>query len=421
MTPHARWLRWMAVILALTAVFWTLATWPGEILPDTRVQYLQGAAGAYTNAHPALLSWLLGRSVASVGNTGPLLSSVMMIAALGLWGLADTVPRARGARAAFVALALFPLGWAQLASVLKDAWSLALLLMALALLSARRPWFAAIVTALMCCFRHNSIAMVPALAGFAAWPLRHAPGRAVATAMGVIGLSLATPRLVDRVLDVGDGHPAVPSLIFDVAGVYLGARQAYDTGPYAQLVDYAEIKKRYTPKTARYLTSDVRGLPGWRHGDIASSEQNTQLKREWVRVVTTWPGAWARHRLQVAARYFSATPFEPYYESGKDRARILPMSRRRGPLWQAAHTLRAAVRWSGNGLLWGVATLVLGLFAVRRRDALGITVFLVALGNEVANVLAAPSTPFRYHVPCIVAVLVLFPRTFWSTTEPSGN
>ncbi len=408
----------MAVILALTAAFWTLGTWPGEILPDTRVQYRQGAAEVYTNAHPALLSWLLGRSVAVVGNTGPLLLVVMATAAAGLWGLARTVPDRRGARVAFVLLALFPLGWAQLASVLKDAWSLALLFAALALLAAKRPWPAAIATALMCCFRHNSIAMVPALAGLAAWQTRQSPARAVATAMGMVILSLATPRLVDRALDVKDGHPAVPSLVFDVAGVYLGQQEAYDTGPYAELVAYADIKERYTPKTARYLTSDVRGLPGWRHGDFVSAEQNAQLKSEWLRVVTTWPGAWVRHRLDVAARYFSPTPFEPYYESSKDSAKTLPQSRRRGPLWQAAHNVRAAVRFSGNGLLWAVATLVLGLFAIRRRDAFGIAVFLVALGNEVANVLAAPSTPFRYHVPCIAAVIVLFPRTFWSRAAP---
>ncbi len=418
MTSHTRWLRWMAVVLSLTAAFWTLATWPGEILPDTRVQYLEGAAGVYTNAHPALLSWLLGRSVSLAGDTGPLLLIVMATAAAGLWGLAKTVPDRGGARVAFVVLALFPLGWAQLAAVLKDAWSLALLFVALALLASRRPWMAAVAAALMCCFRHNSIAMVPALAGFAAWQLRPTPGRAVATALGMVVLSLATPTLVDRALDVQDGHPTVPSLVFDVAGVYLGRQEAYDSGPYTEMVPYAEIKKRYTPKTARYLTSDVRGLAGWRHGDFDTAEQNTQLKAEWVRVVTTWPAAWAQHRLDVAAQYFSVTPFEPYYESSKDKAKTLPQSRGKGPLWQAAHSLRGAVRFTGNGLFWGVATLVLGLWALRRRDAFGVAVFLVALGNEVANVLAAPSTPFRYHVPCIAGVIVLFPRTFWSNRAP---
>ena len=400
----------LRVGVALYALFWSISLYPGELAPDTLEQYKQGASGAYTDAHPALLSWLLGRSVALTGSTGPLFLMQLGLGALGLAGLVGSVPKTTRSRVAFALLTLLPVLWSQLSVVLKDAWTTALLLDAIALIALDLAAPAALVVGLACCFRHNAITLAPALAALAAWPHRAHLGRAIAIAGLVVGCGLAAPRIVDRLLDVANTHPAAPSLVYDVTGVYVRAPSAYASGPFTEAIALRDVVERYDPVTARRLTSNKRGLKGLRHRDFADDARYAVLEAEWRRAVTGWPGAWIRHRAAFTANYLAPWPFEAYNTTIAAARKQLPTNL--DATWRTfpATVLRALAAPFANGLLWTVGVLVLGGIGVRRRDALAVGVALAALGNLAGNVLFAPSTPFRYHLPSVVAVIVLLPR-----------
>ena len=48
------------VVAWVGALFWTFT--PGLLSPDTLSQYGQGLSGMYSNAHPPMMSWVMGVS-----------------------------------------------------------------------------------------------------------------------------------------------------------------------------------------------------------------------------------------------------------------------------------------------------------------------------------------------------------------------
>lgn len=418
MTNLSRDGRLTIAVLFACAAFWAVALFPGELTPDSVTQIQQGVSGVYSDAHPAALSWLLGRSMAWTGNTGLVILVPLALAALGLAGLVPTLPQTRRAHVVFLAFALFPPLWSALATVSKDAWTTALLLDAVALIAARRLLPATLAVAAMCLFRHNAITAVPALAAFVAWDNRDRKALAAFVVSAMLAGSFAAPRVLNRALDVQEGRAAAPSLVFDVTGVYAWRPEAFATGPFAARTTYDDILVRYEAKTARKFTSDRRGLPGFKHAEFLDDARYAELTGEWRRVITTWPGAWALHRAAFAGAYLSPIPFEAYGGTWKAAKRKYLVPDEDSIRWNIANVARIGAAPLGSGAFWTTALAFVGAVALKRRDALGVAVAAAAACGLAANLLIAPSSPFRYHLPSVVAVIVLAPRVRREETTP---
>jgi hypothetical protein len=406
-----RWARTVSLAVAGWAALWALVLFPGEITPDTLDQYEQGLTGAFTNAHPPLLSVLLGLSGHAVGSPGGAFLLQMGFGAAAVASAAWLVPADRRSRVAFVLLAFCPLLWAQWFAIWKDTWMGVAYLGLLVALGTGRYALAVLAAAWMCGFRHNAVILVLPLAAWLTWASRPR-GWAYGAAMVVAAVVL--PRLLDRALDVKDVNPAAATLVFDVTGVYAREEEAFLSGPYAGDVDYAALKEAYDVRSARDIVSDRRGLPPLRLSDLAAEEPYAELEAEWSRVVRAWPGAWARHKAAFALCYVGLchrNPFDPY---GRTTEEALAFERTVGmesaPYVVVDKLRRRLARPLARGVFWLVPVVGIAALAARRQQGFDLAIASSALLYEAGNLAVAPSSPFRYHMPTLLVLLILLPR-----------
>ena len=413
-----RWTVGYGVAISLWAMLWTLAFAPGESSPDTLAQYRQGLAGVYSDAHPVLYSWALGVSGSLVGNGSLVLYTQIGAGVVALctlaWSLRAATPVAK---TTLVLLSLDPLLWAQWTTLWKDEPLAICTLLTFALCLVGRPRWGLPLLVIATCFRHNGVTLVVPLAAWWGWHEARTQGRLRGAALGVVllGSALAAPKLLDAALDAADGKAAAPTLVFDLAGAYTRDPGFHAASPFVD-IPLEKIERRHRSHTARYLTSNRRGLKGLRHKDFDDARY-TELKQEWGRLLTTRPDLWARHRAAFACDLLNVcmpTPMEPHGRTDKAYGIKVGWVDPERPLYRALNPLRAAFAPLARGWIWCLPTLVLGGLAVARRRWLEVAIASSGLAYLVGNVLLAPSAPFRYHLPLMLVVLVLAPHALHS-------
>lgn len=406
----------LGLALSVWAGLWTYALFPGEGTIDTVLQYEQGRSFTFTNAHPVLYSLLLGLSHAWLASPGLVVALQLCGGALALWVVGVRgVPARLLPRLTFLMLAFCPLLWAQWAALWKDEALTVAYVGALAALVARRQVLAIGLLLLAAAFRHNGVTLVAPLFVYAAAQFRTRLGtvRTAALAAALCVAAVLTPRLLERAMGATDARPAVPSLVFDIAGVYLRSRPAFDSGPYSRSWKLGSVRRRYAPRTARKLTSDRGGLVGLRHKDFLTDRRYLQLRKEWTRVVRRYPEQYLEHRWAVSCSYFNVCdpkPFEPYAGPQPRLRKRIASPDRQTPAYRYVDAMRAETRPMAVGWPWSALVLLFGLLALVRRAWLDVAITASVLLYQLGNLVAAPSTPFRYHLPVVVALIVLLPR-----------
>ncbi len=410
------WTAAFAVGAVAWAGLWGVAFFPGEATLDTWVQYQQGLTGAFSDAHPVLYALLLGASGQAFGDGRLVLFLQLGLGTLGLVLLAHALrDRNLLARLALVVLALNPLMWAQWGILWKDEAMATSYLVALGLFGLGRPLPAIPLLVAACCFRHNGITLVLPLAVLMGWvgARRYGRWRGWGLALGVLVLCAATPRLLDRAVDAERTYAAAPSLVFDLAGIWTREPDLYRASPYAERVSFREVRRRHRAWSARKITSDRRGLPGLRHKDLQTPEAWQTLRDTWRDAVLARPGAWLAHRYEYGCWFVNVCmdgPFEAIATTRDRYAADMGIPDRRAPLYRALHPVREAFQVLGRGWIWiGLVLLPLGL-ALWRRRWVDVAIAASALCYLIGNLLLAPSAPFRYHLPLMMAAVVLLPR-----------
>ena len=403
----------LTAAISVWAAVLTLTVYPGEMTPDVFDQFAQGKAWTFNNAHPVLLSAFHGLSNALIGGPGLVFVAQMALGAAALVAAVWTlVPKTTFAQIAFGILALNPLLWAQWLAIWKDTWLTICLLLGFAAL--KKGWSAAAIAAFafMCCFRHNGITAILPLAVWLAVSKTDVPWKGAGWAAAMLLAAFLAPKALDRALTVAEAHPASPTFVFDVAGVYVRDPQAFREGPYAKTLKLSVIRERYQPLTARYLTSNSRGLRGWRLEDMEPAAPYATLETEWKRVLLAYPGAYVAHRAAFAQAFFG---IQERNQLDRFARATQPRDDGMGPnpnTWpyHAWGGLRDVVAGpQARGIWWALLFFALTIDVLRRRDGFGIAVALSAWIYALGNLALAPSSPFRYHMPSVIACLVLLP------------
>lgn len=413
------------VAIALWAAFWTWAFFPGESSIDTLLQYRQGLSGEYSNAHPTLYSMALGRSGDLVGDGSLVLLAQTGVGALALGWIAWSLRSAgTAAKAAFVLLAFNPLMWAQWTTLWKDEPLAICTLAAFAVcLNGWARWCIPLLVAATC-FRHNGITLVFPIALWLGWHESRTSGRTAGALLGslLVLLCLISPKLLDVSVGATDGRAAAPTLVFDIAGAYVREPRFRKAGPFQDVV-MKQIKHRHRGHTARYLVAGGRrGVPGLRHSDFDEARY-ALLKEEWVRLVTTRPDLWLRHRAEFACNLLNVCMPYPMEPHGRTDARIgaqVGWVDPEGLAYRILDPLRSVFGLLALGWVWLVPVLIAGGLALRRRRELEVAIAGSGLAYLVGNMLLAPSAPFRYHLPMMMAAVVLVPLAI-EPHRPQGN
>jgi hypothetical protein len=396
----------MSVWLVLWAAMWIIGSYPGEATPDTYAQLYQGKVWKFNDAHPVIFSALLGLAHRSGGGFGSVfVAQIVLITgaliAIG-WSMTDSK---RVAKIAFLGLACAPILWAQWAAIWKDVWFSLFLLWSIAFLAWGRYRVAGVTLALMCCFRHNAVTVVVPLAAYVGFSEYKAGEtiRGAIWALTILAGALLVPKTLDWALSVEDGYPAAPSLVFDVMGTYRYDGDALSEGPFADVVSLEMVRKRYNPDSARFFTSNRNGVPGLKHKDF-NDESYGVLKGEWARVVREYPRAYLSHRLAFARSFFGLRSRRPI-DLDMDTRRIRRLTGIASWLPKISRDAPASRPW-----MWTLVAAVAGWGAWRQRKWLEVALVLSAAAYAVGNLAIAPSSPFRYHVPTIIAAVVVLPR-----------
>lgn len=415
----------MSVCLVLWAAFWLIGIYPGEMSPDSHAQLLQGRVWRFNSAHPVIFSAFLGLADRWTGGVGSVfVAQIVLITgaliALG-WSMTQSKPVAK---VAFLVLACTPILWAQWAAVWKDVWFSLFFLWAVVFLSWRWYGWAGVALALMCCFRHNGITLALPLAAYVGFT-RYKQGdawRGAICALTIAAATILVPKTLDWALSVRNGYPAAPSLVFDVTGAYNFDEEALGEGPFSDVVTYEVIRKKYNPDTARHFTSNRRGVRGLQHRDFTNDESYGVLQAEWMRVIKEHPRAYLSHRLAFARSFFGLWPRPQLgayaYNHGlrkrKRKASWLPRTFYRTIELFIRPTIAKPMT---RTWVWTLLAALAGWGAWRQRKTLELALVISTAAYIVGNLLIAPSSPFRYHIPTLITVIVVLPRVLdgWMT------
>jgi hypothetical protein len=329
---------------------------PGFMSPDSLNQLLQGRTGNYTNQHPPVMSWLLGRFDHLLAGHGP--TGMLAFHALLLWSglalLASQLFEGRNGLVWMAAVGFFPPVLALSAPIWKDVSMAAALTLAMGLLLAAdrtgsRSYLWASLPPLFYAWavRQNAmVAVVPlALLWSAALARGHQPPHRVlvasVAALSLLGgFALTAGAIQGSLTGHRDFHNGQTIPLFDLQAMSLLTHQnlmpPYELAENPNLnletmqrlyLPYSCNPILYGPDAALSLTSDPAKLK--------------ELYRTWLRAILDHPMAYLRHRLGFAGQLLAVGRehvFYPFHE-GVDANDL-------GVVWHPSR----AVRWVITGL-----------------------------------------------------------------------
>jgi hypothetical protein len=312
-------------VLALTSIG-TLATaacfYPGYLDGDSNWQYAQGVSGEYHDAHPVVMSWLLGRLDRLIEGTGGLflLMTVGFWASLGLT-LRNLTSSLRGFVIVAALIGVSPPLFSMLGQVQKDLGMVVGLLGAFGLLveaDRRRSlpvllsvlpllWYAVAV-------RHNGVTAALPFALWFGWLLARdhlpprlasrfaAPWRRLTVGVLVLATLFSVSVLTTRaILGEGGRHFYIQQMLmaYDMVGTSVHAGRSVTSDVYypGQPLSMQELRQMYRIKTSFYL---FWGQPRPRKVPLTGSpEIMERIERAWLRAIRAEPGSYLRHRAAV--------------------------------------------------------------------------------------------------------------------------
>lgn len=389
-------LAWVAVVFA--------AFTPGLMSPDSLSQYAQGLSGAYSNAHPPMMSWVLGLFGKTVGSPWPFLLLDLLMLAGGLALLArDARPEAwRWSLLLFVVYLLLPTTWSLGAVLWKDTALAGVLLLTVAALHyGRLKWALALMLCSML-LRHNSIIAVAPLALYATAQIPALAGsraRRAAAVVGVLGVMSVLPPAVERISKAEDTCMLCMPALLDLSAVYIASPELFPASVFSADVSVDELKREYTPSTMIFI---LYGGQPVRHikPDFVVSHRK-EILSEWASVIPQRPWEYLKSRFAFFA-YLLGLEGDVFYafHVGID-------SNEWGLKVSLADTwlhksMRAVQEYFRNSLafrgwFWlGLSTLLIAGLLWRRPGSLALYTALSGFLFTFTLLLLAPSADFRY-------------------------
>ncbi|HEX2686020.1 MAG TPA: hypothetical protein VHN14_05355 [Kofleriaceae bacterium] len=415
---------------AILGVVWGLFvaySWPGFMTWDSVNQLIQARSGNYGNWHPPIMARLWSLLDAIIA--GPALMLILQTS-LFLVGLYHVLRRYAAPVRAAVASALvflFPPVFAPLSVIWKDSLMAAVLLCAVAGLTApaRLPrlagWLALVAVAAL---RHNAPILIVPLTAMLVPPAAHGPAwrrRALGAALG-IAVSLAG-LLVSRALTRVDEHPfanmiAMPDLAAVIATS--GPMTDAEVGTLTEgvpLVGPPGIQVRLRALGADDGDYEAISLGDQRVFDLVTTDaQASGMVRAWRRALTAHPGTYLAHRAQLLREVlgFTRTRSLPYVTPLSENRVVLGYA---GEVRSYSEVQRAVARLlrriSRNIMFWPMLYFVLGigLVVILWRDPLQRGLLMGALGYELTLFFLSPGgQEYRYShwmITCVVIATVV--------------
>lgn len=413
---------WHALAIVAAAWAFVLAyAWPGIMTIDCFDQLREGRNGVYTDGHPPIIAVIwryLDKIVA-----GPALLYVLQTTAffVGLYGFFRSLYEPRRAATIAICVALFPPILAPMGVVWKDALMASCLVLGVAgLVSQRRNvkiaalvalWFASAV-------RYNAAAatLVPIVLLFewragAKWYVRY--GSAVAIWIAITASAMwVNAALTDKPMHFWTSSVAV----HDIAGTLANVDETIPDDELRAVFAGTQIKVDadiHQTIRARYKPADFAKLvigetPLWDlpiMGDVAAPEpQREAVNRAWREVVTSHPGAYLAHRIDVYISVLgiprkNAGIMVPITK-GQDRLFAIPMKLDYRPNFAQNFVQRKIVeRIAKHTPLfrgWIYVLLALVLVFLGRKNRLALAILGSGLMLEASLFPFAASSDFRY-------------------------
>ncbi len=309
----------MSQSAAILAVGWTLAVlyaYPGVMSYDSFEQLHEGRAWFFTDAHPPVMAALWG--IVDRVISGPLVMLLLQITTflVGTYLILRRAMRPRTAAICACVVLLFPPIVTPLAVIWKDCLMAGVLALGIALVMDPRRWVRLVALglfALATALRYNALAATfplvvllfewkPGMRWFARYPLALGAWLVVvATAMGGNAL------LVDREMH----YFYKTSALADIAGVLTHVdRDIPDaelrallapTGIEVDTGIHAALRAGYKPYDFEQVMSGDGRLWTVTLEEPMAAPRREAIARAWKDVVTTYPGAYLRYRLDVFA------------------------------------------------------------------------------------------------------------------------
>lgn len=418
-------------------VLFMLGCYPGYMSVDSVMQFYDARGGVYNDTHPALMTalWRLGEVVIAGPATMLLLQSGLFL--FGVYAVLRMLVRPRVAAVGAVAVLMFPPVFAVMAVIWPDSLMAgALVAAAGALLQPNRRWHWAglALLVLACDCRHIAVAAVPAILALA--PSDVTRWRRVAlivgVALGIEGVAVLADRaLIDNdTYELQQGVMLPDTLAILRRGHVTSIRALDQSLAGLPVIDHARLRE---------FTSGTHDPIDWyalAHGDnrifdpIATSDESWSLFRAWRRAVTRHPVAYVKHREYLARRLLGFSgPNSPVFDDFGDFDLLAQLWHRATPSnWEIGqqYVVRA---FAATPLFrpWLYVIGAIALLIVSRRRSIVRRLAASALAFELAAMLFAPSTDYRFShwmvsATCIAFVAWLVPRRIaWrrpDVTEP---
>lgn len=401
----------LTAAFAVAVLFYSFA--PGVMSGDSLDQYGQGLAGKYNDAHPPLMSALLGLAGRTTGSPAPLL--LLQLAALaGAFAAlaARTCPRPSWLAPAALCLALaLPSTWAIAVTLWKDVWVATLFLAATAALAYGRVSLSLLLVVIGTAFRHNALAgALPLAAGAVAlhpgWSRRT---RAIVLGLTMLAAGFAVPRAIRAVAKAEPVCMECALLAYDAAAIYLRSADArYQESVLAPLISLEDLRQTYSPDGLYAMFYE--DMPGQRRLDLGQlAPLAPQLLREWASLVLAHPTKYLRHRFEFFRLLTSAHDqpvYYPYHVTMDDNPWGLRLWAK-GPAASAVRKLRAPFRDTllFRGWFWLAAAFAMAVAGLALRRFAAVAVATSALLYGLGYAIVGSSSDFRYFFWTVIGSL----------------
>jgi len=418
---------------AAPLLLWTAAAWPGFFSQDSIDQWGQVVSGRWVDVHPPAHTALLALGW-KLGSPGWLAAAQAVALAAGMVAVAAESVRAGASKrlmaAVLGAAALAPSVGAVAATHWKDVpFTVAGLFFAAALLRGSLGRAMAFAVALVV-LRQNGFVVAAAglfALGMARLPDRRAALRPAGFALTMPALWLAARFVLYPAVGVA---PAPPSVVIQPLLHDFAAFVRAD--PKAVLEPTWAVLERAGTRRDWHAGYDCRSLHQLLNRDgfdpAGLGDATAQIRGLWARQLRRQPDVFVRHRLCTAGLAFDprddwTLTLSPTVEDNRFGLAHTPLHQRLyDAQFSALEWSRTAWRraWFWRSPRWmGLALLLLGTAAVRRREARLLVPLAPALGQVAAVALANPAWDARYCALAGLLSVLLLPLAA-SRLRPDG-
>jgi hypothetical protein len=410
------------ILLAALALFW-IYSWPGFVGWDTRSHFIEARTGHTGDGHPPAIAWLVKLTELFV--TGPVgllvIQSVTLLIAL---YLLFSLRASRTAAWWAAALFLFPPIAGVTALIAKDGLMAAFLMIGIALLGRddrRSHHLSLLFIAAASLMRWNALAATcgPMVLLYRFRPTLIGPKR-YAVALGVwFAISGGTYKINDSLAVVHEHLWYWSSAYQDIAGT-LEYMPDVDDAQLAAIFDGAplvvhdHIQARFRSiYSAANFYQLIRGPDRVLDRPIDDRERDA-IGAAWHQLVSTYPGAYIRYRLDTFAllmkldRPETTTNVYTWFTVIGAPETIPELGHDAAASRLQSHLLAASTWISLTPLYFTFVyfALALVLFAFAWRDPLELSLLLSGIGYELAWFFLAATTDVRYSQWMELATLV---------------